>query len=87
MVSRPTGSTTGKPARVHRQSRQFAIVPRAWLRVATRDTLAHVRVGSTCLLGALPVRAWCGDKVPMDRVSDDGLKLAAAFVRLEKRIL
>ena len=50
------------------------------LRVATRDTLAHVRVGSTCLLGALPVRAWCGDRVPMDRVSDDGLKLAAAFV-------
>ena len=28
------------------------------------------------------MRAWCGDKVPMDRVSDDGLKPAAAFVTL-----
>ena len=50
------------------------------LRVATLHPLAPVRVASACLLGALPVRAWCGDKVPMDRVSDDGLKPAAAFV-------
>ena len=50
------------------------------LQVEKLDPLAPVRVASTCLLGALPVRAWCGDKVPMDRVSDDGLKPAAAFV-------
>ena len=52
------------------------------LRVATLHPLAPVRVASACLLGALPVRAWCGDKekVPMGRVSDDGLKPAAAFV-------
>ena len=50
------------------------------LRVATLHPLAPVRVASACLLGALPVRAWCGDKVPMDRVSDDGLKPAATFV-------
>ena len=50
------------------------------LQVEKLDPLAPVRVASACLLGALPVRAWCGDKVPMDRVSDDGLKPAAAFV-------
>ena len=72
-------SIPGKPARVHRQSWQLAIVPRA-CGLAKRDTLAHVHEGSTCLLGALSVHAWCGDTVPMGRVGDDGFKPTAAFV-------
>ena len=50
------------------------------LRVEKLDPLATVRVASAGLVGALSVHAWCEDKVPMDRVSDDGLKPAAAFV-------
>ena len=50
------------------------------LRVEKLDPLATVRVASAGLVGALSVHAWCEDKVPMARVSDDGLKPAAAFV-------
>ena len=42
--------------------------------------LREVRVASAGLVGALSVHTWCEDKVPMARVSDDGLKPAAAFV-------
>ena len=44
------------------------------------DQVATVRVASAGLLRALSVHAWCEDKVPMVRVSDGGLKPAAAFV-------
>ena len=50
------------------------------LRVEKLDPLATVRVASAGLVRALSVHAWCEDKVPMARVSDDGLKPAAAFV-------
>ena len=50
------------------------------LRVEKLHPLATVRVASAGLLRALSVHAWCEDKVPMVRVSDVGLKPAAAFV-------
>ena len=50
------------------------------LRVAKLDQVTTVRVASAGLLRALSVHAWCEDKVPMVRVSDVGLKPAAAFV-------
>ena len=50
------------------------------LRIAKLDQLATVRVASAGLVGALLVHAWCEDNVPMARVSDGGLKPAAAFV-------
>ena len=50
------------------------------LPVAKLDQVATVRVASAGLLRALSVHAWCEDKVPMVRVSDGGLKPAAAFV-------
>ena len=50
------------------------------LRVEKLHPLATVRVASAALLRALSVHAWCEDKVPMVRVSDVGLKPAAAFV-------
>ena len=50
------------------------------LPVAKLDQVATVRVASAGLLRALSVHAWCGDKVPMVKVSDVGLKPAAAFV-------
>ena len=50
------------------------------LQVEKLDQVASVRVASAALLRALSVHAWCEDKVPMVRVSDVGLKPAAAFV-------
>ena len=50
------------------------------LQVEILDQVASLRVASAALLRALSVHAWCGDKVPMVRVSDGGLKPAAAFV-------
>ena len=50
------------------------------LQVEILDQVASLRVASAALLRALSVHAWCGDKVPMVRVSDVGLKPAAAFV-------
>ena len=50
------------------------------LQIAKLDQVATVRVASAGLLRALSVHAWCEDKVPMVRVSDVGLKPAAAFV-------
>ena len=55
--------------------RRFMSLP-----VAKLDQVASLRVASAALLRALSVHAWCGDKVPMVRVSDVGLKPAAAFV-------
>jgi len=50
------------------------------LQVEKLDQVASLRVASAALLRALSVHAWCEDKVPMVRVSDVGLKPAAAFV-------
>ena len=50
------------------------------LRVEQLHPLATVRVASAGLLRALSVHAWCEYKIPMVRVSDVGLKPAAAFV-------
>ena len=50
------------------------------LQVEILDQVASLRVASAALLRALSVHAWCEDKVPMVRVSDVGLKPAAAFV-------
>ena len=50
------------------------------LQVEKHDQVASTRVASAALLMALSVHAWCKDKVPMVRVSDVGLKPAAAFV-------
>ena len=67
--ARPTAST------ISAMGYRFMSLP-----VAKLDQVASVRVASAALLRALSVHAWCEDKVPMVRVSDVGLKPAAAFV-------
>ena len=67
--ARPTAST------ISAMGRRFMSLP-----VAKLDQVASLRVASVALLRALSVHAWCKDKVPMVRVSDGGLKPAAAFV-------